>query len=38
MNEAATFLSKTVPQWNAELQKAGAPVIVLGKPVEVPKV
>lgn len=38
MNNAVTFLSKTVPQWNTELQRAGAPVIVLGKPVDVPKV
>ena len=36
--DAVTFLTKTVPEWNAELQKAGAPVIVVGKAVEVPKV
>jgi len=38
MGEAAAFLNKTVPQWNTELQNAGAPVVISGKPVEVPRV
>lgn len=38
MAAATTFLRKTVPQWNTDLQKAGAPVLLLGKVVDVPKV
>jgi len=36
--EATGFLEKTVPQWNEDLHKAGAPMLIVTKPVEVPKV
>ncbi len=37
ITEANALLTKTVPQWNETLRRAGAPVLVAGKPIEPPR-